>query len=38
MLNYKDVANAFDFENTAQQMLSGSLDELNACFDVVTDM
>ncbi len=33
MLNYKDVANAFDFENTAQQMLSGSLDALNACFE-----
>lgn len=33
MFNYKDVANAFDFENTAQHMLSGSLDALNACFE-----
>ena len=33
MLNYKDVAQTFDFESTAQKMLSGSLDALNACFE-----
>lgn len=33
MLNYNDVAQTFNFENTAQHMLSGSLDALNACFE-----
>ncbi|KXZ62685.1 AMP-binding protein [Acinetobacter venetianus] len=33
MLNYKDVAQTFDFESTAQKMLSGSLHALNACFE-----
>ncbi|MCH7337261.1 AMP-binding protein [Acinetobacter sp. NIPH 2699] len=33
MLNYKDVAQAFDLESTATQMLSGSLDALNACYE-----
>ncbi|NAR54470.1 AMP-binding protein [Acinetobacter haemolyticus] len=33
MLNYNDVAQTFNFENTAQHMLLGSLDALNACFE-----
>lgn len=33
MLNYNDVAQTFNFENTAQHMLSGSLDALNACYE-----
>ncbi|QOW46192.1 MULTISPECIES: AMP-binding protein [Acinetobacter] len=33
MLNYQDVAAAFDLNQAAQEMLSGSLDQVNACYE-----
>lgn len=33
MLNYQDVAPAFDLNQAAKEMLSGSLDQVNACYE-----
>ncbi|WNY31824.1 AMP-binding protein [Acinetobacter calcoaceticus] len=33
MMDYQNVAQAFDLESTAKKMLSGSLDALNACYE-----
>ncbi|ENV34746.1 AMP-binding protein [Acinetobacter gerneri] len=33
MSNYQDATQAFDLENVAQNMLSGSKDALNACYE-----
>ncbi|QHH93471.1 AMP-binding protein [Acinetobacter gyllenbergii] len=33
MLNYKETVQAFDLHSTATQMLSGSVDALNACYE-----
>ncbi len=32
MSNYQDVAKAFDLNHAAKEMLSGSLEQLNACY------
>ncbi|WP_180022888.1 AMP-binding protein [Acinetobacter sp. YH16044] len=33
MSNYQDVAKAFDLNHAAKEMLSGSLEQLNACYE-----
>ncbi|GEM_PF-2397897 len=33
MMDYQNAVQAFDLESTAKQMLSGSLDALNACYE-----
>jgi acetyl-CoA synthetase len=33
MLNYQNVAKSFDLKQAAHNLLSGSLDQLNACFE-----
>ncbi len=33
MLNYKETVQAFDLQSTATQMLSGSVNALNACYE-----
>ncbi len=33
MLNYQDVATAFDLNHAAKKMLSGSVEQLNACYE-----
>ena len=33
MMDYQNAAQVFDLESTAKQMLSGSLDALNACYE-----
>ncbi|MCS4296786.1 AMP-binding protein [Acinetobacter guillouiae] len=33
MLNYQDVAKTFNLDGAVQEMLSGSVDQLNACYE-----
>ncbi len=33
MMDYQNAAQTFDLESTAKQMLTGSLDALNACYE-----
>ena len=33
MLNYQDVAKKFDLDSVVKEMLSGSVDQLNACYE-----
>lgn len=33
MLNYQEAAQTFDLQNAAKQILSGSIDALNACYE-----
>ena len=33
MLNYQDVAKTFNLDGAVKEMLSGSVDQLNACYE-----